>query len=288
MSAVNIGGTCNAASSSAMQAKSSLVDAVGIRHVPANDPRIVCLVPSITELLCDLDLRDALVGRTGFCIHPRELLRPIPKVGGTKDVDVDKVRALRPTHVIVNVDENRKETVDELALFVPHIVVTHPLVPHDNLALFRLLGALFAREEAAEQLCRAYMALDAEIPPAEHLPARRVLYLIWRDPWMTVNRDTYIAQTLARFNWHTVPAQADVRYPTVALEDCCDEIDHVLLSTEPFPFKASHIIEVQGRCPGVDVRLIDGEMTSWYGSRAISGLRYLHTFTQDRVADEAA
>jgi ABC-type hemin transport system substrate-binding protein len=83
-------------------------------------------VPSVTELLCDLGLASQIVGRTGFCIHPREIVRSIPKVGGTKDVNVDRIRELAPTHLVVNIDENRKETVEELARFVPSVVVTHP------------------------------------------------------------------------------------------------------------------------------------------------------------------
>ena len=119
-------------------------DAVGRRHVPAGpDARIVSLVPSLTELVFDLGLGDRLVGRTGFCVHPHEALRGVPKVGGTKDVKLERIRELAPTHVLVNMDENRRETVDALAAFVPHIVVTHPNTPQDNLPLFALLGGIF-------------------------------------------------------------------------------------------------------------------------------------------------
>src|ERR1700734_640032 len=108
-------------------------------HAPAgDDARIVCLVPSITELVCDLGLADRLVGRTGFCIHPWETVRTIPKLGGTKDVKLDRIRELAPTHAILNIDENRLELAEELAEFVPNIVVTHPLGPRANLALYRI------------------------------------------------------------------------------------------------------------------------------------------------------
>ena len=92
-----------------------LVDALGVTHLPAPGARIVSLVPSITELLCDLGLAPQLAGRTGFCIHPAALVGAIPKVGGTKDVNLQKIRALAPTHVIVNIDENEKPTYDALA-----------------------------------------------------------------------------------------------------------------------------------------------------------------------------
>src|SRR5512146_2198765 len=120
------------------------VDAIGRAHAPArSDARIVCLVPSVTELLFELGAGDRLVGRTGFCVHPKDRIRTIPKVGGTKSVDIEAVRALAPTHVVVNVDENEKPTVDRLAAFVPNVIVTHPLGPLDNLPLYRLLGAIF-------------------------------------------------------------------------------------------------------------------------------------------------
>src|SRR6185436_8997735 len=118
--------------------------------------RIISLVPSITELVCELGLADQLVGRTGFCIHPKEALGKIPKVGGTKSVNLKKIRELAPTHVIVNVDENRKETAVALAEFVPHLIVTHPLAPRDNLALYRQVGSAFGKEQEAERLCHQF------------------------------------------------------------------------------------------------------------------------------------
>jgi ABC-type Fe3+-hydroxamate transport system substrate-binding protein len=258
----------------------TFTDAAGTVHEPADDgARIVCLVPSITELLCDLGLADQLVGRTGFCIHPRELLRPIPKLGGTKDVKLDRVRQLEPTHAIVNIDENRRATSEALAQFVPHIIVTHPRAPRDNLDLYRLLGAIFGRQAEAERLCVAFeeaYALAADGTRAHE----NVLYLIWREPWMTVAPDTYISQMLALVNWHTQPAVAADRYPEVSLRDFAGTVDRVLLSSEPYHFKARHIREVMELVAGARVSLIDGEMTSWYGSRAITGLRYLADYAR--------
>ena len=118
-------------------------DARGVVHPVARaNVRIVSLVPSLTELLFALGLGERIVGRTGFCVHPRDAVRRVARVGGTKDVDVDKVLALAPTHLIVNIDENRRETVDELAGRIPHVVVTHPLTPDDNPGLYRMLGSI--------------------------------------------------------------------------------------------------------------------------------------------------
>ena len=240
------------------------------------------LVPSITELVCDLGLAGNLVGRTGFCVHPRATVKGIAKVGGTKDVDLEALRALAPTHVIVNVDENRKETVDEIAGFVRHVIVTHPLAPRDNLALYRLLGGIFGREREAGELCLRFEAAAAAAKIAAAGFAReRVLYLIWRDPWMTVARDTYIARTLALVNWETMPEHAGTRYPAIDLDErTLAGVDLVLASSEPYIFRERHVAELAAMpaLAGRRVALVDGEMTSWYGSRAIAGLVYLPRF----------
>jgi ABC-type Fe3+-hydroxamate transport system substrate-binding protein len=255
-----------------------LLDAAGTRHEAAkHEVRIVSLVPSITELLCDLGLAPQLVGRTGFCVHPADTVRSIPKVGGTKTIDFDKVRALRPTHAILNIDENEKAAADQLAEFVPNLVVTHPLAPLDNLALYRLIGGIFKREAEAGALCARFLAAHEALAAEKHA-TRKVLYLIWKDPWMTVSRDTYISRTLALAGFETLPRQSETRYPKLTLaEPWLDEVDDVFLSTEPFMFREKHVAEFS-KLPamaGKAVRLIDGEMTSWYGSRAIEGLGYL-------------
>ncbi len=260
-----------------------LIDALGTRHASAGrEARIVCLVPSITELLFDLDLGAQVVGRTGFCIHPRERLRDVPKVGGTKDVDHDRLRALRPTHVIVNVDENRREDVAAMRAYVPQVVVTHPNTPQDNAALYRLVGALFAREAAAAALCaslEAALADCAALLASGQVPRERVLYLCWKDPWMSVAADTYIAATLAAVGWDVLHGPGGfagaARYPQVELDDTVPRVQRVLLSTEPYLFTDAHVRELAARFPQVPVQLIDAEMTSWYGSRAVPGLRYL-------------
>jgi ABC-type Fe3+-hydroxamate transport system substrate-binding protein len=239
--------------------------------------RIVCLVPSITELVCELGLADELVGRTGFCIHPWETVRRVPKVGGTKDIKLERIRDLAPTHVIVNVDENRREDADALAEFVPHVVVTHPLGPLDNLDLYRLLGATFGREAQAARLCEEFERALDELRARTWAP-QDVLYLIWRDPWMAVAPDTYIAQMLALVGWRSQPLHSDDRYPTVDLEECAGRVDRVLLSSEPYHFKERHVPEVAALAPNAQVSLIDGEMISWYGSRAIQGLHYLASY----------
>ena len=260
-----------------------LRDAAGTMHAPATgDARIVSLVPSITELLFDLGVGDRVVGRTPFCIHPRDTVANVPRVGGTKTPRLDRIRALEPTHVVVNVDENRREDAEALAAFVPNVVVTHPLGPCDNPSLYRLVGGIFAGGDETERLCRAFeRALSALESAARGFRARRVLYLIWRDPWMTVSRDTYVSRTLALARFRTAGDDPRRRYPELELTaELLAGVDLVLLSSEPFPFKERHIGEIRtnagAQCP--TIRLFDGEMASWYGSRAIRAMDYLARF----------
>ena len=264
----------------------SRTDFAGREHPRAGpEPRIVSLVPSITELLFDLRLGPFVAGRTTFCVHPRPAVEAVPRVGGTKTVRLDRLRRLRPTHVIVNVDENRKRDVDAIASFAPHVIVTHPLGPGDNPGLFRLLGAVFGREAEAEALADGFAAGMRRLrEAASGLVPRRVLYLIWKEPWMTVSRDTYVSRTLALVRWETAAHDPGVRYPEVSLDEgLFAGVDLVLLSSEPYPFKPEHAALVRAAPGGnaVPIALIDAEMVSWYGSRAIRGLRYLADFAAD-------
>lgn len=249
-------------------------------------PRIASLVPSVTELVVALGLRERLVARTGFCIHPRDVLLDVPKVGGTKDVQIDRLRALAPTHAIVNVDENRLDQVQALREFVPEVIVTHPNGPRDNLALLEQMVAAFGDEpgvvlRAASLRDELERELAVTASKRRAWPEQRVLYLIWRGPWMTVARDTYISAMLATVNWRTQPDATGgpagaARYPVVdPAAPWLRDVQRVLLSSEPYRFEVRHVDEAQRLAPGAQVQLVDGELLSWYGPRAAAGLRYL-------------
>jgi Periplasmic binding protein len=267
----------------------AMQDAMGNEHAPcAGTPRIACLVPSITELLFDLGLGEFVVARTGFCIHPAPQVLAVPKVGGTKDVNLKKLLSLHPTYIIVNIDENRKEVIEEIKKTAPQIriVVTHPRAPEDNAALYALLGFIFRCEAKADALIAQLRAALAEARTlTQALPRERVLYLIWKDPWMTVGADTYIARTLATVGWDCVQPEREMgaggattipRYPSF-LEDNAvwQTVDRILLSSEPYRFEEKHWAELAGIAPDVPSQPIDGEITSWYGSRAIASMRAL-------------
>jgi len=238
---------------------SDLIDAVGTAHPPADpNPRIVSLVPSITELLFDLGLGACVVGRTHFCVHPARELEAVVSVGGTKKISNQKLESLGATYVILNIDENTKAMAAEVATIVPNLIVTHPIEPEDNLGLYRLIGGIFGRIDQAQNLCTRFNNELADLRAASlNRPRRNVVYLIWKDPWMTVSRDTYVSRFLALAGWDTVAHADEERYPAI-------EIDAALLA-------ATH--------PGAHCLLIDGELTSWYGSRAIAGLGYLKNLT---------
>ncbi|HET9975874.1 MAG TPA: helical backbone metal receptor [Burkholderiaceae bacterium] len=246
------------------------------------DPRIASLVPSATELLVALGLTPWLVARTGWCTHPAGALSGVPKVGGTKDVNLTKLRRLGPTHVVVNVDENRLETVQALREFVPSVIVTHPNAPEEVPALIEQLRAAFApRADAATTRLQAELAAELDATrPASFVPTT-VLYLIWREPWMTVARDTYIARLLARAGFVTLPAvegglAGAARYPRlVGDESWLADVDEVWLASEPYAFGTAHEREAQALCPRARVRLVDGRALSWHGASTAAGLRTL-------------
>ncbi|HEY3178253.1 MAG TPA: helical backbone metal receptor [Casimicrobiaceae bacterium] len=256
------------------------VDWLGVAHLPAGEaPRIASLVPSLTELLFALGVGPQVVARTGFCVHPKPDIVRVPKIGGTKDPDLARLRALAPTHLVVNVDENRRETVDAAREFIPNVIVTHPTDPVDNARLFALFGAIFNREREAAALDLAFdEALHELDATAARWPRETALYLIWRKPWMTVARDTYVSATLARAGLDTLPAESTRRYPELADDDpAWREADRIIVSSEPYAFRTRDAEELASR-HGRPAHLIDGEWTSWYGSRAIEGLKALARF----------
>jgi ABC-type Fe3+-hydroxamate transport system substrate-binding protein len=262
-------------------------DALGVSHAPAPaGSKIACLVPSLTELLLDLGLRQQLVARTGFCVHPADRVQGIAKVGGTKDVQLARLRALAPDYVVLDIDENTRPTAEALKAFVRQQVVTHPCTLRDNLSLFSLFGNLFS---ATPGVLERAQAMHAQLSQQLALALRpnlsaRVLYLIWQNPWMTVSADTYIADVLtyagAQVLGPTAQAQSARRYPAFKLNQidwrCCDA---VLLSSEPFSFTQAHALQLQQEILGLSGRsipchLVDGERLSWYGSRSLKSLEY--------------
>lgn len=246
--------------------------------------RIASLVPSVTELLFALGLGPWLVARTGYCVHPADGVVPVPKVGGTKTVNLDKLRRLAPTHVIVNIDENRAEDAQAIAAFAPEIIVTHPGAPEDVRALIDQIVAAFGQAPGVTERAAALRrALDDALRAvrSEGFAPQRVLVLIWREPWMTVARDTYVSRLLARVGWTTWPpvdggAHGAARYPVLTGDEpWLATVQQVLLPSEPHAFDDRHVPLAQALCPAARVRCIDGEWLTWHGPRTVGALHHL-------------
>lgn len=232
--------------------------------------RVVSLVPSQTELLFDLGLDMEIVGVTWFCIHPDEA-KSKSRVGGTKNLKLDKIKALQPDLIIANKEENEKEQVEALAREFP--VWTSDI--HDlngALDMCRQLGKITGKEEEANAIAGRIVDSFKDLPDAKGL---RVLYLIWKGPYMSVGHDTFISHMLYKCGFANVMS-AESRYPEVSEQQIKDLApDLIFLSSEPYPFKEKHIAELQQLCPQSRVQLVDGEMFSWYGSRLLQAADYL-------------
>ncbi|WP_412069715.1 helical backbone metal receptor [Rubrivirga sp. IMCC43871] len=244
--------------------------------LPAPPRRIVSLVPSQTELLAALGLDAEVVGLTRFCVHPAGWKARKTIVGGTKETEPARVLALDPDLVIANREENDREPIEALAAAVP-VHVTDVATVGGALAMIREVGALVGRGPEAEALAaeigRRFDALPTFAP-------LRALYLIWRDPWMTVGDDTFISDVMARAGLINVVGDR-ARYPTLAAgEIAALAPDVVLLSSEPFPFAETHMAEVEALAPDAQVALVDGEAFSWYGSRLLDTPAALLTLRQ--------
>jgi len=223
--------------------------------------RVISLVPSITEALFDLDLTtDDIVGRTKFCIHPIGVVDKVEIIGGTKNINIDKIKSLKPDLILANKEENVKEQVEELMKDFK-VLVTNVETLEDNYYLLKQLGHIFEKEEKAQFFnLKTYEAFD--IPESEkHL---KVAYLIWKNPYMTVGGDTFISRILEELGFDNL-YKNQKRYPEVQLEDL-KKANLIFLSSEPFPFKEKHIDEIQEVCPDQKIRIVDGEAFSWYGT----------------------
>lgn len=244
--------------------------------VPRRPQRIICLCPSLTETLFSLGLANQLVGRTRYCVHPQPEISEIPSVGGTKQLDLVAIEALRPDLIIAEKEENRREDVETLASRWPVYVCDIQTIGGALRAIERL-GSLCARESQARELS-ARIARDwASLPRLESAP--RVLYLIWRKPWMAAGRDTYIQSTLERLGCTNLALELDGRYPQLEPDRLSAlPVELCLLSSEPYPFAQVHRAELQAVWPSAQIQLVDGEMFSWYGSRMLPAADYLRAF----------
>ena len=245
-------------------------------QVPDQPQRIISLVPSQTELLHDLGLGDRVVGITKFCVRPEAWFRGKPRVGGTKKVDLAKVRALQPDLIIGNKEENERKDIEALTEELPVWMSDVRDLP-GALEMILALGDLTGTREKAEELERTIAQAFTDLRPLD--PPQTAAYLIWRDPLMVAGDATFVNDMLKRCGLVNVFDEGDARYPELTpleLAEAGPEL--ILLSSEPYPFNGQHMAEIRGICPAAEVHLVDGEAFSWYGSRLLQATAYFQAF----------
>lgn len=247
-------------------------------HVVDKPQRIVSLVPSISELICDLGCVDALVGITKFCVHPDEVFRSRVRVGGTKDFKPDIIDGLLPDLIVANKEENPKAATLKLAEKYP-VWISDVSDTASSIDLIRKLGTVLGKHEKAKELAgktEAGLLRLGGVSANANKPS--ALYLIWKNPYMAAGTDTFISCMLSNLgirNALEAWAEKGKRYPRID-EDQIHELapDFIFLSTEPYPFKEKDCITLGSSC-GNKVQLVDGEAFSWYGSRVLKSIQYL-------------
>ncbi len=235
--------------------------------------RIISLVPSQTELLVDLGLENYLVGITKFCIHPAHLKQHKTIVGGTKNVDFKKIATLNPDIIICNKEENTKELVEKLRTIAP-VYISDIYTINDTLDMIVSFGVIFKVERVAQKLMEQIKLKHSDFQDfIKHYPSRKVAYFIWSKPWMVAGASNFINSLLKLNKFENCYVNND-RYPEITLTSLKDAApDLVLLSSEPFPFKETHALQIKEHT-NAKIIFVDGELFSWYGSRLLASFDY--------------
>jgi len=253
-------------------------DAGRVAQLPAAPARVVSLVPSLTELACALGAADRLVGVTRYCTEPADVIAHLPRVGGTKNPDVDEIRALRPDLVLVNSEENRREDFERLTASGLALFVSFPTGVAAAARSIERLGHVLGTEAAARAMASGIDAALREAAAAVRR-RRRVFCPIWRNPWMSFNRDTYAHDLLHCVGGDNVCADLRERYPRVRLEQvAAQRPDVILLPDEPYRFAERHLgsLELLAATPAWRegrIHFVDGPALLWYGPRTAPALQ---------------
>lgn len=247
--------------------------------IPFPPKRIISLVPSQTELLFDLGLDEEIVGITKFCIHPAYRLKSKTKIGGTKKLDLELIRGLRPDLIIGNKEENEREQIEALMLEFP-VWMSDIKDLDDALEMISDVGSLTGKKEKALEIVAQIKEGFAGLAAENNSRSKRIVYFIWKNPYMAAGNDTFINDILERAGWiNTIETS---RYPELSAEEIKQASpDWIFLSSEPYPFKEKHLAEFQELVPAAKVIIVDGEMFSWYGSRLLQVPAYLQTLCDD-------
>ena len=215
-------------------------------------------------------------------MEPREAVASKLKVGGQKNPKLDLIRSLAPDLVVANVEENLKEHVEALRRWGIPVFVTYPRTVAEGIRMVEELGAVTGTEERAHEITAELWPLYRQAERLGEVRGRtRVFCAIWRNPYMTINRDTYMHDMLRLSGGENVFADRPERYPQVTLDEVATAAPHViLLPDEPYRFRKAHIQDFSAydEIPAVRegrIHLVDGKLLSWYGPRIAEALQTL-------------
>ena len=245
--------------------------------------RIISLVPSQTSLLHYLGLDIETIGITKFCIHPGNWRKEKKVVGGTKNLRMADIKNLNPDLIIANKEENVKEQIEELAQDF-NVWVTDVNNLEEALEMIADIGTLTGTSAAAEDLIYKIEKLQITLFTSQApKQIKTIAYFIWKDPWMVAASGTYIDELLKLAGFTNYFASQE-RYPVIELNNLkAQDIDCVFLSSEPYPFKETHVKALQIVFPETNIQLVDGEMFSWYGDHLLKSLPYIHSVKEKLV-----
>lgn len=245
--------------------------------------RIISLVPSQTELLYDLGLREEVVGITKFCVHPADWYKSKTRVGGTKKINFDIINQLQPDLIIGNKEENEQTFIEELMKRY-NVWMSDIYTLKDAYDMITRIGTIVGKQKEA-----TFLKLEIEskfnsfINNNEILKTKKIkcAYFIWRKPYMVAGNNTFINNMLDLCSFENVFTNFESRYPEVSEEIISKtNPELILLSSEPFPFKEKHVEELKNYCPNATIKIVDGEIFSWYGSRLLKAPEYFTELLQ--------
>ena len=242
-------------------------------ELQSTSKKIISLVPSITELLFDLSLDKEIVACTSFCVHPKEKVKNLVKVGGPKDFNLDKIRDIKPDLIIAVKEENNKDLVLEISKEFP-LVVFDIVDVESAIKSIKSIGKIVGKEKEATLVLHD---IDKEKENINSISRQleTALYLIWNKPMMSINAGTFISEMMHFSGFKNIFSESRAAYPRVSKQEIDKyEPKYILLSSEPFSFTEKHRKVYQEQFPYAKVVLVDGEMFSWYGSRMIKAFRY--------------
>ncbi|CAN5252161.1 helical backbone metal receptor [soil metagenome] len=255
-----------------MQFTDQLNREIILEHFPN---RIISLVPSQTELLADLGLEKEVIAITKFCIHPESWFHSKERIGGTKMLDIEKIKSLKPDLIIANKEENEQAQIEEL-MKTENVWISDIKNLDDALEMIRGIGEITGKKEKADFISsKIKIHFESFYAQMKDVSEKSVAYFIWKNPWMVAGKETFIDQMLTSCKLKNIFADRNERYPEVTINELGEKKpDVILLSSEPYPFSEKHSHLLKDVCTDSKIILVDGEMFSWYGSRLLKSPEY--------------